>query len=69
VGECTAEEELMTDAHVMDHVLQTAVQNAVMKTSQLLLMVEWNQSLGYLRGFFWVQGFSGVLCLRVLFQV
>lgn len=52
VGECTAEEELMTDAHVMDHVLQTAVQNSVMKISQLLLMVEWNQSLGYLRGFF-----------------
>ncbi len=52
VGESTAEEELMTDAHVMDHVLQTGVQNAVMKISQLLLMVEWNQSLGYLRGFF-----------------
>jgi hypothetical protein len=52
VGESTAEEELMTDTHVMDHVLQTTVQNAVMKISQLLLMVEWNQSLGYLRGFF-----------------
>jgi hypothetical protein len=52
VGECIAEEELMTDAHVMDHVLQTAVQNSVMKISQLLLMVEWNRSLGYLRGFF-----------------
>lgn len=51
VGESTAEEELMTDAHVMDHVLQTAVQNSVMKISQLLI-VEWNQSLGYLRGFF-----------------
>ncbi len=48
MGESTAEEELMTDTHVMDHVLQ----NAVMKISQLLLMVEWNQSLGHLRGFY-----------------
>jgi hypothetical protein len=54
----------MTDAHVMDHVLQTAVQNAVMKISQLLLMVEWNQSLRISQRVFWVQGFSGVLCLR-----
>jgi hypothetical protein len=52
VAESTAEEELMTVTHVMDHVLQTEVQNAVMRISQLLLMVEWSQSLGYLRGFF-----------------